>query len=163
VKALVARKPQTITWDGGRPLPIDGTGGLDLTVAGARLSADPAGLRWELDGAVRRFVPGKYEAKFTVAVGASGLGAVHDNGVAFESDGNALMETKGGAFIALPPRALHIEGPGSVVITGNLSVRTDQGTRQTDGVGFGPGSYVIDLTPAPGGYTIAATLQGPID
>jgi hypothetical protein len=148
-----------ISWYGGQPLPVSGTGSMDL--AGAPVTVEPSGITWMLDGAPRALTPGRYFLGAPVAAGASGLGTPMDS-VTFEAGSASTMETSGGARVHLPAARLHLEGPGRVTLHGVLALRTPQRTRRVADIHFGPGDYRIDLTPAPGGYRIDAILQGPV-
>ena len=158
----VDRRPSTIAWDGGRPLPITGKGSLEL--GAAQLTADAAGLAWALDGSPRALTPGDYRANFTVAVGSSGVASVRDN-VAFTAGVETAVEvSKGTAFIRLPAQEIRVRAtqPTSAVLEGDLTVETADGTRDTGHITFGPGLYDITLVPTTGGYTVTAILQGPV-
>jgi hypothetical protein len=160
---LVDGKPSTISWDGGRPLPITGQGGLDL--GPASLTVDPSGYTWALQGDPRGLLAGTYKCNFTVAVGSGGVASVRDN-VAFTATADTVLEvTKGGAFVKLPAAPLQIQAtqPTTAVIEGTLNVRTNDGVTHTRAVQFGPGLYDITLTPTPTGLTIKAILQGPVE
>ncbi|MBV9666399.1 MAG: hypothetical protein JOZ37_20725 [Actinobacteria bacterium] len=152
-----------VYWNGGRPLPLTGTGGLDLFPSGGtQATIDPGGFTWELDGATRQLVAGTYTTGFTVGVGTGGLPTPHDDPVTFTADDRSSLTTRGGAIIHQPPAALKITGPGSLTFMGALVLRTATGTRSATTVHFGPGPFVVDLTPVAGGYAISATLQGPV-
>ncbi|MGH9126361.1 MAG: hypothetical protein ACRDZ8_16790 [Acidimicrobiales bacterium] len=151
-------KPVEISWYGGQPLPVSGGG--QLVIGGGRLTVNPAGITWILDGAARTLAPGHYFLGAPVAVGASGL-ATPEQTASFDAGADSTMLTTGGAQIHLSPAALHITGPGSVMLTGTLQVQSPTATRAAASVTFGPGDYDITLTPTSGGDTINATLQGP--
>ena len=162
VNAVVNKKKTIVHWDGGRPLPLAGSGRIDLGIANVKVQRD--GIAWSLEGAPRQLGPGTYRVGTTVAVGASGIATPRD-GVVFEgSEGTALQVSKGGAFIRQPPRLLHLEAgeKGSVTFAGDLTVRTAKGTGKLANVRFGPGLFDIKLTPQAGGYRIEALLQGPL-
>ena len=159
---VVDRRPSTIAWDGGRPLPITGNGALEL--GAAQLTADPAGLTWALDGSPRALASGDYRANFTVAVGSSGVASVRDN-VAFTAGPETALEvTKGTAFVRLPPGAARVRAtqPTTATLEGTFTVATPEGSRAASRITFGPGLYDIELTPTAGGYTVNALLQGPV-
>ncbi|MEY2476613.1 MAG: hypothetical protein QOG87_1928 [Actinomycetota bacterium] len=159
---VVDRRPSTIAWDGGRPLPITGKGSLEL--GSAQLTADPGGLSWALDGSPRALAPGDYRANFTVAVGSSGVASVRDN-VAFTAGPETALEvTKGTAFVRLPAQAVRIRAtqPTSATLDGTFTIATAEASRPARRVSFGPGLYDITLTPVAGGYTVVAILQGPV-
>ena len=160
--AIVDRRPSTISWDGGRPLPITGRGGLEL--GAATLTADGAGFAWALEGEPRGFQPGTYRAAFTVAVGSSGIASVREGANFTATVDTALEVTKGTAFIRLPAQPLRVRAAASTTATfeGTLTARTADGSRPTARIAFGPGLYDISLSPVPGGYSIRAILQGPV-
>lgn len=148
-----------ISWYGGQPLPLSGTGDLDL--AGAPVSVDAAGVTFDLDGATRALTPGHYSLGAPVAVGTSGLATPMDS-VSFDAGATGTVETSGGAIVHLGPAPLHLEGPGRVTLRGQLALRTPDRTRTVTTLAFGPGDYQIDLAPVSGGYRIKAILQGPL-
>jgi hypothetical protein len=161
---LVDGKPSTVSWDGGRPLPITGQGG-GLDLAPANLTVDPSGYTWALEGAPRGLVPGTYRCNFTVAVGSGGVASFRE-GVTFTATAESVLDvTKGGAFVKLPAAALQIQAtqPTTAVIEGTLNVRTNEGVTHTRAIQFGPGLYDITLTPGPNGLAIKAILQGPVE
>ncbi len=155
--ARVQGRSATITWDGGRPLPVGGGGGLDL--GPARLEVGAQTIRWLLDGIPRLFTSGNYRLGATVAVGGRGLAAPRD-GVTFDSDGKTAMVTKGGAHIELSPRELQLEGPGTVQLKGRLQVRTAKESGAAGSVSFGEGAFRVRLTPTSGGYQVDGLFQG---
>lgn len=160
--AIVDRRPSTISWDGGRPLPITGTGALEL--GSAQLTADGSGLAWALEGAPRALRPGNYRANFTVAVGSSGIAGVRE-GANFTATGDTAIEvTKGGAFVRLPAQPVRVKAATTTtaMLEGAFTVRTPEGSRPASSITLGPGLYDITLTPGPGGYTVKALLQGPV-
>lgn len=145
---------QTIEWSGGRPLPVTGRGGLD--VDGTTMVADPEGLKWSLDGGPRGLDPGAYTLGSAVAVGSSAR-----DQVTFRAAAGDGLESRGDVRATVPPRMVRIESPdGSLELAGSLTVETVNVTRPLPSLRFGPGIYVVVLTPAPGGYTIEATLEG---
>ncbi|MDP9072860.1 MAG: hypothetical protein M3N98_01575 [Actinomycetota bacterium] len=149
-----------ISWYEGQPLPVSGTGQLDL--AGAPVAVTAAGITWTLDGAPRALTAGHFSLGAPVAAGSSGLATPYDGGIAFDAGVRATLTTTGMASVHLAPAAIHLEGPGRhVTLQGQFQVRTAAGTRQAQSITFGPGSYSIDLAPASGGYSIRGTLQGP--
>lgn len=150
-------KQVEIYWYGGQPLPVSGTGA--LVIGGGRLSVDGSGTTWILDGTARTIAAGHYFLGAPVAVGTSGL-ATPEQTASFDAGAQSTLLTTGNAEVHLKPAALHITGPGSVTLAGTLQVQSPTATRPANSITFGPGSYDITLTPAPGGDTINATLQG---
>jgi hypothetical protein len=148
-----------ISWYGGQPLPLSGTGGLDL--AGAPVTVDAGGVTWNLDGATRGLTPGHYSLGAPIAVGAAGLATPMDS-VSFEAGPTGTVETSGGANVHVGPTPLRLEGPGRVTLRGQFALRTPDRTRTVTTLAFGPGDYQIDLAPVSGGYRINAILQGPL-
>jgi hypothetical protein len=154
----VAGKNVEIYWYGGQPLPVSGTGELDI--AGGALTADASGLTWVLDGAPRSLTSGHFNLGAPVAVGAGGLAEPHQS-IAFDAGASSTVQTTGKAQVHVAPTTVHLSGPGSVRIHGDFQVQTSTGTRHATAVTFGPGSYEVDLIPVAGGNTVRATLQGP--
>jgi hypothetical protein len=152
-------QPGTIAWSAGQPLPLSGTGALDL--GPATLTADAGGVTWSLDGASRSLTSGHYVAGAPVAVGHAGLAEPHDT-LSFDAGPAAGMNTDGGARIHLPPTDLDLTGPGSIQVRGSFSVQTATGTRHASSVSFGPGPFEVHLQPGLDGYVINALLQGPL-
>lgn len=158
----VDRRTQTIDWTGGRPLPVNGSGpGLDAKPA--RISIDPGTITWFLDGAPRAFLGGPYQFGSAVAVGSEGLAAARDTVEFFAPIDGAAFTTRGGTVAQVPARALRIESPeGTLELSGPLTIETATVTRPLPALRFGPGTYVVELTPVPGGYAINAALEGAV-
>lgn len=162
----VAGETVEIYWYGGQPLPVSGTG--ELAVDGGAIGVDASGLTWMLDGAPRSLRAGHYYLGAPVAVGHSGLAQPRQS-VAFDAGDRSTLLTKGRAQVHLPPAAVHLTGPGSVILQGDFQLRSGTGAGEAPGgqhvhsVVFGPGSYAMDLTPVAAGDTIQATLQGPVN
>lgn len=156
---LVGGKDVEIYWYGGQPLPVGGTG--QLAVDGGPLTVDPSGATWMLDGPPRSLTTGHFTLGAPVAVGSGGLAQPYQS-IAFDAGVRSTLQTTGHAQVHQAPAGLHVTGPGSVTIHGNLQVQTAAGTRHVQSVTFGPGSYDVNLAPAPGGDTITGTLQGPV-
>lgn len=155
--AVVGGRSATIVWDGGRPLPVGGTGALDL--GAARIEVTPGAVRWFLDGQPRVLTAGHYRLGATVAVGQRGL-ATPTDGAAFDVSSRAALVTHGGASIELRPAALQLQGPGTVELKGRLRLRTATATEDTGSARFGEGAFLVKLAPAPGGYRLDALFQG---
>lgn len=156
---LVGGKDVEIYWYGGQPLPVAGTG--VLAVDGGPVTVDSSGATWMLDGPPRSLTAGHFTLGAPVAVGSGGLAEPHQS-IAFDAGARSTVQTTGHAQVHQAPAALHVTGPGSVTIHGDLQVQTGAGTRHVQSVTFGPGSYDVNLTPAAGGDTITGTLQGPV-
>ena len=160
---LVEGRRTNVYWNGGRPLPLSGTGGIDLFASGGtHATLDGGGFTWSLDGFVRQLLPGTYTTGFTVGVGSGGLPTPHDEPITFTADARSTLVTRGGAIIHQAQAALKITGPGQLVLTGAFVLRTATGTRTAKTITFGPGPFVLDLTPVAGGYQLSGTLQGPV-
>ena len=155
--ALVAGKRSTISWATGTPLPITGSGGLD--VGPVRVEADArGGLSISLDGAARPFRPGSYRANAPVAVGSGGIAASRD-GVDFTADAQTTLTTSG-VVVRRDPARVELEGPGKLSVSGRLEVQTPEGRRPAGTVTFGPGPFKITLQPRGNRVTIESLLQG---
>ncbi len=156
---LVAGKNSQIFWYGGQPLPVRGTGTLDLS--GAPVAIAAGGITWVLDGPPRSLTAGHFVLGAPVAVGTTGLAEPHDN-VAFDAGAKSTIQTVGNATVHLPPAPIHLAGPGKLTLAGDLGTRTANARRTVKSITFGPGSYSIDLTPSGAGYSINGTIQGPV-
>jgi hypothetical protein len=152
-------KTSQVNWNAGQPLPVRGSGqGLNLNAAAVRV--DSKGIVWSLDGAVRDLLPGAYTLASSVAVGSGGLGASVDS-VNLTAGNDSSVSTRGGAMLTVPAGPLRIEGQhGTLELSGKLVVTTPTGTKSVTKATFGPGTYVVTLTPAAGGYDVVATLDG---
>src|SRR5712692_1862918 len=146
-----------IAWYGGQPLPVSGTGDLDLS--GAPVLVDSNGITWMLDGPARGMGRGRYFLGAPVAAGSSGLATAYDT-YSFDAGDNAILQTTGSAMIRRPPHSIRLTGPGHLSLTGTFLVRTPNGRRQVANITFASGSYQIDLKPDAQGYAIDAILQG---
>ncbi len=156
--ALVDGRRSTISWPSGTPLPITGTGGLEL--GPVHVEVGPTGVVWNLDGGVRTFVPGDYEAGASVAVGTGGIATPRES-VDFHADERTVLTSRGGVTVHVDPQALELAGPGKISVSGSLKVQTPDSTRQSSAVTFGPGPFKITLAPGGGtGVRINAVLQG---
>lgn len=161
----VAGKSATITWDGGRPLPLTGQGSLDLNGA-VDVELNASGATYRLDGASRMLTPGSYTFGETVAVvpadgglGMPKVGARLD----VPAGATASVLTRGDVRVIKPAAPLKLNGPGQLVLEGSLEITTRSGVRTAKKVTFGPGAFEINLEPQPGGYRLdKALLQGPL-
>jgi hypothetical protein len=155
--ALVDGKRSTISWGTGTPLPITGTGGLDL--GPVHVDVDGTGVTWGLDGATRTFLPGTYHAGAPVAVGSGGIAAPRD-AVDFTADSQTVLTSRGGVVVHLTPRPVELTGPGRISVSGRLRVQTSKGHRTAAAVTFGPGPFKVTLAPGSSGPTMSSVLQG---
>jgi hypothetical protein len=151
--AVVDGRRTAVVWDGGRPLVLTGTGAVDL--GPTRVIVEGGTTTWPLDDGVRLLLPGEYRIDTPVAVGDEGLAEPRD-GVAFTADGDTTMETTGIA-VSLPTGALHLEGPGTLTLEGDLVVRTRAGERTASRLLLAEGPFVVDLEP---GGRFTATVRG---
>lgn len=156
-KALVGGKRTTISWGTGTPLPITGSGGLDLGPVTVEIDARGV-VALNLDGAARPFRPGTYRAGAPVAVGTGGIAAPRD-GVEFTADAQTVLTTRG-VLIRREPTRVALEGPGKVSVAGRLTVQTPESSRPAATVTFGPGPYKITVVPQGVRATIQSVLQG---
>lgn len=157
----VGGRSVTIVWNAGEPLPLSGDGALDL--GPARVDVDATGITWHLDLAPRLLSPGHYVAAAPVAVGSGGLAQPHDS-VAFDAGQGGAFITNGDARVHLPPSALSLTGPGTLRMTGKLTVQTSTGfIHAVRIVTFGPGPFELHLRPVlAGGYDLDALVQGSV-
>ncbi len=156
--ALVDGRRSTISWPSGTPLPITGAGGLDL--GPVHVEVGPPGVVWNLDGGVRTFIPGDYEAGASVAVGTGGIATPRES-VDFHADERTVLTSRGGVTVHIDPQTLELTGPGKISVSGTLKVQAPDSTRQSAAVTFGPGPFKITLTPGGGtGVRVNGVLQG---
>ncbi len=160
----VAGKKSTVSWDGGRPLPLRGRGTIDFN-GPVDVELNARGASWLLDGAARVLTPGSYAFGSTVAVSSvnATLGAPKDGARLEVTPGTpASVQTRGGVRVATPPAPLSLKGPGQLVLEGAFEVTTRDGVRQASKITFGPGAFELTVQPQDGGYRIErAFLQGP--
>jgi len=160
----VAGKKSTISWDGGRPLPLRGQGSIDLN-GPVDVELGPTGASWLLDGGARLLTPGSYSFGTTVAVSSvnATLGAPKDGARLDVPPGaTASVQTRDGVRAATPAAPISLKGPGQLVLEGVFAVTTRDGVRQASKITFGPGAFELTLQPQAGGYRIErAFLQGP--
>jgi hypothetical protein len=160
----VGGRTVAISWYAGQPLPVAGSGTLNLS--GAPVTINSSGITWSLDGAARQLTAGRFFLGAPVAVGGAGLAQSFDT-VTLVAGPTASIETTGGATAHLPPAAVHLVGPGRLSLQGHFTVRSPKGVRTVNTVTLGAPplnySYSIDLVPTEGGFaTTDAILQGPV-
>ena len=159
-KALMGDRRVTITWDSGTPLPISGSGGLDL--GAAHVEVDKDGPVFSLDGAARTFLPGSYTLGTSVAVGTGGLATPRD-GVQFTADQQTTLQSKGNVVVHLDARKIDLLGPGKVTMNGKLKVQYPDKTVDATTVSFADGPYRVTVDPGANGVKVDSILQGPVD
>jgi hypothetical protein len=157
---LIGGHAGTVSWDGGQPLPLSGTGAIAL--GQATLDAGSGGLVWHLDGAPRVLQPGSYTAGSSVAIGTGGLGTPVDRAsFAVPAGRTGSLVSAGDARVQQPARELSLTGPGSVTLVGNLSYHTATRTRSVHRVTLQSGPFELTLAPSPAGFLVTSLLQGP--
>ena len=161
----VGGKEASVSWDGGRPLPLRGQGSIDLN-GPTNVELTPAGASWSLDGASRLLTPGSYTLAAGVAVSPvdGGLGTPRESARLDVAPGGVVsFLTEGDVRTTTPPAPITLGGPGQLVLEGTLDLRTRDGMRQATKVTFGPGEFELVLQPQPDGYRLErALLQGPM-
>jgi hypothetical protein len=157
--ALIGGKRKTIYWDAGTPMPISGSGALDL--GPAHVDVGPTGVTWTLGGAARSFAPGRYHVGSPVAIGTGGLATPSDAGADFTADDHTVLTTTAGVVLHVAAGGVELDGPGSLKMAGTFTVRTNAGPRNATSIAFGPGPFRVVFKPGPGGLEVTATLQGP--
>lgn len=164
VGGTVGGKKGTISWDGGRPLPLRGQGSIDLN-GPVNVELGGGGASWALDGRSRLLTPGSYAFGATVAVSVveGGLGTPKDGAkIDVAAGATASVQTRGDVRVATPAAPIQLQGPGKLVLEGALEVKTRDGMRPATKITFGPGAFELSLEPQPGGYRITnAFFQGP--
>jgi hypothetical protein len=144
-----------ISWDGGQPLPLAGTGTLSL--GQVTMDIDASGTTWHLDGTTRFLSPGLYTAESSVAVGSGGLGQPRDRqDFSVPAGTQAQLVTIGDAQIHTPLATLQLRGPGGVDLVGGLTVTTASGTRSVHEVVLSAGDFQLTA----GSGRVSGLLQG---
>lgn len=148
-------KSTSIEWNAGQPLPLEGDGGSLILGPIAIDVSDSAALL--LDG-THSFTPGTYTIKTSVAVGST-----PKDSVTFTATDKTTIQFRGNATIPAPAN-LTAGGTGGATITGTLTVvHPDRSTAPATSVTLDKGTFSVVLQPDPaGGFTVQATLQGPI-
>ena len=157
--ALINGARKTIYWYAGQPLPVSGGGGLNL--GPAHVDADGHGVTWSLAGP-SSFKPGRYHFGSSVAVGSAGLATPEDNGVTFDADDHTVLTATDGVVVHFDSPALKVDGPGTLKMTGNLTLKTASGTKTATTLTMASGPFKVTLTPGAGGIAVTATLQGTV-
>jgi hypothetical protein len=153
---LVNGKSTSIEWTAGQPLPLKGDGGgLALGPVGVEVGD---GIALVLDG-VHGLLPGTYTISTSVAVGSQ-----PKDSVTFTATDTTTIRFRGGASAPLSTPDLTANGSGSVSLEGTLTVaHPDRTTTSASAITLDSGTYSITVTPAAGGgFTVKATLQGPV-
>ena len=158
--AIVNGARETIYWYAGQPLPVSGSGALD--VSPTHVDADAHGVTWQLGGAAHGFKPGHYKFGSSVAVGKSGLATPEDNGVSFDADDHTILTATNGVVIHEDSPALKVDGPGTLTMAGSFTLKTSSGTRTATTLTMATGPFEVTLAPAAGGIAVTATLQGAV-
>lgn len=155
----VGGRPSAVVWNGGEPLGLIGHGAIEA--GRVDVTVDASGSTWALDGAERILAPGTYHAAAPVAVGQAGLARPQDS-ADFTAGSSSVVVTSGGATVHRDPRALHLVGPGALVLNGTLQVRTSSGTATVHRIVLARGSFDLTLTPGAGGLSVQAAIRGPV-
>jgi hypothetical protein len=156
--AIINGARKTVYWYAGQPLPVSGAGGA-LDLGPAHVDADVHGVTWSLMG-TSAFKPGNYRFGSSVAVGSAGLATPEDGGVSFGADSHTVLTATDGVVIHFDSPTLNIDGPGTLQMKGNFTLRTRQGTSTATTLTMANGPFEVTLAPAAGGISVTATLQG---
>ena len=157
--AIINGARKTVYWYAGQPLPVSGGAGLDL--GPAHVDADGHGVTWSLTG-TSGFKPGRYHFGSSVAVGSAGLATPEDSGVTFDADDHTVLTATDGVVVHFDSPALKVEGPGTLHMTGNFTLKTASGTTTATTLTMAAGPFQVQLVPGAGGIAVTATLQGPV-
>jgi hypothetical protein len=158
--AIINGARKTIYWYAGQPLPVSGSGGA-LDLGPAHVDANVHGVTWSLTG-TSSFKPGHYRFGTSVAVGSAGLATPEDNGIDFTADDHTVFTATDGVDIHFDSPDLKVDGPGTLRMTGNFTLRTAAGTQAATTLAMASGPFEVRLTPAAGGVSVTATLQGAV-
>jgi len=157
--AIINGARKTIYWYAGQPLPVSGGAGLDL--GPAHVDVDSHGVTWVLTG-TSAFKPGRYRFGSSVAVGSAGLATPEDSGVTFDADDHTVLTATDGVVVHFDSPTLKVEGPGTLHMTGNFTLKTASGTTTATTLTMASGPFEVQLAPGAGGIAVAATLQGTV-
>ena len=158
--AVINGARKTVYWYAGQPLPVSGSGGA-LDLGPAHVDADAHGVTWALTG-TSAFKPGSYRFGSSVAVGSAGLATPEDGGVSFGADAHTVLTATDGVVIHFDSPTLKIDGPGTLQMTGTFTLRTRSGSSTATTLTMANGPFEVTLTPAAGGISVTATLQGAV-
>jgi len=150
-----------IDWDSGQPLRVDGDGGF-LVTGPLTIDTDPTNTVIGMGDAPHGFSPGTYSINSSVAVGAGRLARAADS-VSFVATDGSSVAFRGTASSTMPTVGLAMNGAGSVVIQGDLTlVRPDRSQTKVKSVTLTSGPFHVTTTSENGNLTVQATLQGAV-
>lgn len=159
---LVEGDTSSIVWSGGTALTLDAVsdgGGLELGPATVEVGAP--GLIVSLDGVTGTLTPGSYRLEGPVALGREGLAGSAET-VTFEATSETAVSFEGSATLELPPDPRAVEGPGEVVLVGDVELTTEERDRRVGAFEFGPGPYRLDLVWIGEHLEVDGVLEGEI-
>ncbi|WP_436793546.1 hypothetical protein [Actinospongicola halichondriae] len=161
ITGVDAADGDTVVWDGGRPITLDGDGTIAVQPGGFRVG--DGGFFADLSGAAHPLSPGRYTVAGPVAVGAGGGLAAPSTQTGFSATEGAVLSGTGRVEGRLPPGTWLLLGPGRVSLTGDLRVQTSEGSDAATTVTMEQGSFEVTFTVADDGtVTVDALLDGDV-
>lgn len=153
----VGGQPAAVEWDAGTPFPLSGDGG-GIVLSAVPVHIDGTNVTVQLGGGTFPLLPARYHLASPAAVSTNGL-ASPVTSADFTADPSTTVSFVGDETtnLGLPIR---LTGPGKVILDGNFTVRTAQGSRPATHVELANGPYDLKTMAGPGGVQIDALLQG---
>lgn len=155
-------REQTVSWPGGTPITLRSPADVaSLTLEPVPVEVSSKGVAVDLDAALGRLTPGTWTIEGSVAVGQEGFAQPADT-VTFEALEGTTITFAGPALTTRPPDPLALEGPGAVLLTGDVEVTTADADRRVPFLSFGPGPYRFDLLFVGDHLEVEGRLEGPV-
>lgn len=159
---IIDGREQSVAWPGGTPITFRSSANVaTLTLDPVPVEVSPEGVAVDLGGAVGRLTPGGWTVEGSVAVGEEGFGQPAD-AVTFEAVEATTVTFAGSALTELAPEPRALEGPGEVVLAGDVEVTTATADRRVPFLSFGPGLYRFDILFLDDRLEVEGRLEGPI-
>lgn len=159
---IIDGREQSVSWPGGTPITLRSPAeAASLTLEPVPVEVSSEGVAVDLDTALGQLTPGTWTIEGSVAVGQEGFAQPADT-VTFEALEATTVTFAGPALTTLPPDPLALEGPGTVLLTGDVEVTTEDADRRVPFLSFGPGPYRFDLIFVGDHLEVEGRLEGPI-
>lgn len=159
---MIDGREQSVAWPGGTPITFRSSATVaSLTLDPVPVEVSSEGVAVDLDGAGGRLTPGTWTVEGSVAVGEEGFAQPAD-AVTFEAVEATTVTFTGSALTNLPPEPRALEGPGAVVLAGDVEVTTATADRRVPFLAFGPGPYRFDVLFVGDRLEVEGRLEGPV-